>query len=51
MQIKCPFCGEEFNEQGWGMHTIQCPKNPKNIKGKVVEKIAVTEPEKVKKKK
>lgn len=43
---ECPYCGELYNDKGWGIHTINCEKNPKN---KSFKKYAVTEPEKVKK--
>ena len=39
--LKCPFCGETFEEHAWGMHTIECELNPKN---KVKVKIAVKDP-------
>lgn len=48
--LKCPFCDKEFEEHSWGTHTMECELNPKNGKKKV-EKLNVTEPEKVKRKK
>ena len=36
--MECPYCKKEFSENHWGMHTIECPENPKNKK-KEIKKI------------
>jgi hypothetical protein len=37
IMLECPFCNTYYNEKAWGMHTITCEKNPKNITVKVVK--------------
>ena len=46
--FKCPYCGKQYDERTWGMHTIKCDKNPKNMKA---EKVVIEKPTEIVEKK